>query len=66
MRAGYRTERFSTGGMRGYAVSHAPMVATPGPYTGETAYLPVGETSSSFFVAIIGPTGCPRKLDVSA
>jgi hypothetical protein len=42
VRAGHRVARFSAGGGTGYLVSNAPMVATTGPFTGETAFMLVG------------------------
>ncbi|MDF2774003.1 MAG: hypothetical protein K0S86_3500 [Geminicoccaceae bacterium] len=42
VRAGHRVERFSADGGIGYLVSHAPMVATTGPFTGETVFMLVG------------------------
>jgi hypothetical protein len=41
-RAGHRVERFGANDGTGYRVLHAPMVATTGPFTGETAFMLVG------------------------
>ena len=43
VRQGYHVQSFAANSMRGYTVSHAPMVAMTGPYSGETAFLLVGE-----------------------
>jgi hypothetical protein len=42
VRAGHRVERFGANDGIGYRVLHAPMVATTGPFTGETAFMLVG------------------------
>ena len=42
VRAGHRVERFGADGVTGYLVSHAPMVATTGPFTGKAAFMLVG------------------------
>ena len=73
-REGHHVQSFGIGRARGYTTSDAPMVGMTGPYTGETAFLLVGEKLLSVSVQTFpddylelqqgDPAGLARRGDI--